>query len=82
MTEKEHQLLGVDLRFIDQVGKASGLTLEPEHLDTKAGFSKDTENTFDSFAELMKAINKAETSPGDLNELDMVLLSASGYKIR
>jgi hypothetical protein len=82
MAKKEHQILGVDLGIINQAGKGAGISLQPENLDSQPGFSEDTEESFDAFSELMKAVEKANTSLEDLSPDELFLLSVSGYRIR
>jgi len=82
MSENEHQILGVDLGFIEKAGRGIGVHLPAESLDSQTGFQENAEDSFDAFGELMRIVEKANTSIEELSPAELSLLSAIGYRVK
>lgn len=82
MAKEKHPVLSVDLEIMNQAGDFVGVPLDAGNLDNQSGYSENSEQTFDGFSKLMRAIQIAHTSPEDLTDKQKTLLSVVNFRIR
>jgi len=72
----QHKPLGPDLGIINQVANLEGIkNIEAQQLDPGFGFSPNTEQSFDSFSELMQALQRIQAGCGTPQDYEMASIA-------